>query len=168
MFCALMLTLSSSPMAHLNIPSDGASSGVDKRREHLGDPWLWAPPQVFTAPRVPPSMLFTSSLLLSHRGRRASMPTAHVLPETQFLIRDRLARAWPVCPGDFRAWLYYSRERLWRWPPMSPACNHHRHSDSTLQLRAPPVWLGSFQSSFPEELGSVFERGEMTHCKNMK
>ena len=56
----------------------------------------------------PPLMLFTSSLLLSHRGRKASMPTAHVLPETQFLIRDRLARAWPVYPGDFRVWLYYS------------------------------------------------------------
>ena len=53
-------------------------------------------------------------------------------------------------------------------PPMLPARNHHRHSDSTLQLRGPPVQLGSFQSSFPEELGAVFERGEMTHCKNVK
>lgn len=84
------------------------------------------------------------------------------------LIRDRLARAWPVYPGDFRVWLSCSWGMLWCWPPMCPACNHHRHSDSTLQLRGPPVQLGSFQSSFPEELGSVFERGEMTHCKNVK
>ena len=107
-FCALKLTPFQFPMACLNTPvMERAVEWINagSTGETLG---CGHHPRCSLLPRSHSPHSSHPAYSSHTEGGEPPCPLNMFCQKHRSLSRDRLARAWPVYPGDFRLWLYYS------------------------------------------------------------